>query len=110
MTVIPNEARHTHASDNVVLAQNSILVVAETSHGHTVEFVILTQQNVLQVAEALHAHSADRVVWFVVGYLTGTLTLVPALDSGPLIAKTALDGTLDIKPALDGTLTLSSVS
>lgn len=93
------EALHAHGVDSPTLTQAAALIVADSMHAHGVDSLVLTQAHVLAVQDALHAHLSDTVfMGDLVGYLTGTLTVRPAL-TGSLTVSPALSGTLTIEPS-----------
>lgn len=59
VTLVVQEASHTHTADNTALTQKNTLAVQEASHTHTSDSPSLIQHFTLTVQDASHAHTAD---------------------------------------------------
>jgi len=58
-TLAPDDATHTHTSDQSGLTQAHSLTPADASHGHTAEPTSLQAAYTLTPADATHGHAAD---------------------------------------------------
>lgn len=61
ITLIVQDATHSHSVDAPSLTQAHVLTLADSLHGHSVESPILSQAYALTLAAAAHAHNADHV-------------------------------------------------
>lgn len=60
--LVPAEASHSHAADNVVITHDYTATSQEASHTHTADNVAITHSYTLTVADGTHSHSADAPV------------------------------------------------
>lgn len=61
ITLIVQDAGHSHSVEVPSLVQSHVLALADSLHGHTVDSPILSQAYALTLAAAAHAHNADNL-------------------------------------------------